>query len=183
MLFSLLSRTRAGSSPWLGRRDKRIRISQILFIIIMIVILRRTHQRIPIFQWNTVLGLLSFKLRQYHHLFQLVSFVLYSSGLDVATTTTSPFYYSILNTQLSIARNTFNFGKVPFLVAERTYRSCFEPSLNTIQMKDVTTIAKGDAETIVIGRWGISLIFNGWLIQGVTTNGALVRWFRNERYG
>ena len=38
----------------------------------------------------------------------------------------------LLDSHLSIARNTFNFGKVPFLVAEWTYGSCFEPTLDAI---------------------------------------------------
>jgi hypothetical protein len=62
------------------------------------------------------------------------------------------FFFFVLNSQLSITRNAFNFGKVPFLVAQWTNTARFEPTLNTVEMKNVSTIAKGNAQTIVIGR-------------------------------
>ena len=78
-----------------------------------------------------------------------------------------------LNSQLSIPRNSFNFGKIPFLVAKRTHGSSLEPTLDAIQMKDVTTISKGNTQTIVVRwRW-IGLIFNRRFVQGITANGAL----------
>ena len=41
-------------------------------------------------------------------------------------------FVTFLNSQLSISRNTFDFGKVPFLITQGAYGSCFEPSLDTI---------------------------------------------------
>lgn len=78
-----------------------------------------------------------------------------------------------LNSQLPIPRNSFNFGKVPFLVAKRTHGSSLEPTLDAIQMKDMTTISKGNTQTIVVGWRGIGLIFNRRFVQGITANGAL----------
>ena len=40
-------------------------------------------------------------------------------------------------------------------------------------MKDVSTIAKGDAQSAVVGRTGIGLVFNGGFVQGVATNRTL----------
>ena len=40
-------------------------------------------------------------------------------------------------------------------------------------MKDVTTIAKGNRQAIVVGRGGIGLIFNGRFVERIATNGAL----------
>jgi hypothetical protein len=47
-------------------------------------------------------------------------------------------------------------------------------------MKDVTTISKGNRQSIVVGGRGIGLIFNRWLIEGITANGAL-QWERKKR--
>ena len=79
----------------------------------------------------------------------------------------------LLNSQLTISRNTFNFGKVPFFVTERTDAACFEPALNTIQMKDVTAITKGNAQSIIIGRRRIGLVLNRRFIERIAANGAL----------
>jgi hypothetical protein len=59
---------------------------------------------------------------------------------------------SRLKAELSVSGNAFNFGKVPFLVTEWTDGACFEPSLDTVQMKDVSTVSKGNGETVVVGR-------------------------------
>jgi hypothetical protein len=47
-------------------------------------------------------------------------------------------------------------------------------------MKDVTTISKGNTQTIVVGwRW-IGLIFNRRFVQGITANGALKQQTQHE---
>ena len=74
---------------------------------------------------------------------------------------------------MSISRNTFNLGKVPFLVTERTDTTSLEPTLDAVQVKDVATIAKRNAQTIVIGRRRIGLILDTGLVERVSTNGAL----------
>lgn len=70
-----------------------------------------------------------------------------------------------LNSNLPISWNSFNFGKVPFLVAKWTYGARLEPTLNTIQMKDVTAVAKRNGQAVIIRRTRIRLIFNTWLVQ------------------
>ena len=81
--------------------------------------------------------------------------------------------YLDLNSQLSISRDALNLGKVPFLVAERTDGSCFQPTLDAIQVKDVSAISKGNGETVVVGWTGIGLILDRRLVEGVAANGAL----------
>ena len=68
---------------------------------------------------------------------------------------------------------TYHFGVVPFLVTERTDGSRFEPSLDTVQMKDMGAGTEGDGKTIVIGRGRIRLIFDRRFIERVSANGAL----------
>jgi hypothetical protein len=74
---------------------------------------------------------------------------------------------------LSIAGDAFNFGKVPFLVAEWTDGACFQPALDAIQVKDVAAISKRNGETIVVGRRRIGLILNARFVERISTNGAL----------
>lgn len=52
--------------------------------------------------------------------------------------------FLFLNSQLSVSGDSFNFGKVPFLITEWTYAPRFQPTLDAIKMKDVTTISKGN---------------------------------------
>lgn len=51
---------------------------------------------------------------------------------------------SFLNTQLSIARNAFDLGKIPFFIAQRTHRPGLQPALNAIQMKHMAAVPKGN---------------------------------------
>jgi hypothetical protein len=76
---------------------------------------------------------------------------------------------------LAVARNAFDFGKIPFLVAQRTHTAGFQPALDTIQMKHVATIAKSNRQSIIVRVRGIGLVFNRWFVQGIATNGALCR--------
>jgi hypothetical protein len=63
--------------------------------------------------------------------------------------------------------------QVPLLVAKRTDTAGFEPTLDAVQMKHVSAVTKGNAQTIVVrGRW-IGLVFNRGFIEGISTNGAL----------
>jgi len=48
------------------------------------------------------------------------------------------------NSELTVTGNAFDLSEVPFLVAQRTYTSSLQPTLNTIEMKNVTTITEGD---------------------------------------
>jgi hypothetical protein len=79
----------------------------------------------------------------------------------------------MLDSQLSISRNALNLGKIPLLVAERTHTPRLEPPLNAVQVKHVSTVAKGNAQAIVIGRGGIGLVLNRGFIERIATNGAL----------
>lgn len=45
---------------------------------------------------------------------------------------------------LTVAGNAFDFGKIPLFVAQRTNTSGFQPTLDTIEMKDVTAVSKGN---------------------------------------
>lgn len=90
---------------------------------------------------------------------------------------------TILDSQLSISRNTFNLSKVPLLVAKRTHRSSFQPTLNAIQMKDMTTVSKGNRKSIVVRRRWIRLIFNRRFIQRVSANSALEVAITQQRDG
>ena len=66
-----------------------------------------------------------------------------------------------------------HLGKVPFLVAERTDGTGLQPALDAIQVKDVSTIAEGNAESIVVGGRRIGLVFDGGFVEGIAANGAL----------
>ena len=79
----------------------------------------------------------------------------------------------VLYSQLSITRDTFDLGEVPFLVTQRAYTSSFQPSLDTIEMKDMAAITEGDGQSIVVGWARVGLVFNRRFIQTVTANGAL----------
>jgi hypothetical protein len=63
--------------------------------------------------------------------------------------------------------------EIPLLVAKRTDTSRLEPTLDAIQMKNVSTVTKGNAQAIVVRGRGISLVFNRGLVEGISTNGAL----------
>ena len=86
-------------------------------------------------------------------------------------------HHQLLDTELSIPRNPLNLGKVPFLVTERTYTAGLEPTLDTIQVKDVSTSTKGNRQTIVVGRGWVGLVFNRWLVQTIPANGTLTEAF------
>ena len=79
-----------------------------------------------------------------------------------------------LNSQLSVSRDAFNLGKVPLLVAEGTDRPRLEPALDAIQVKDVTAIAKGNAQPVVIGRRRIRLVLDRGFVERIAANGALL---------
>ena len=81
--------------------------------------------------------------------------------------------FSTLDSQLSIARNSFNLGKVPLFVTKWTYWPCLEPTLNAIKMKDVTTISKSNWQSIVIGWRRVGLIFDRRFVEWITANSAL----------
>lgn len=81
--------------------------------------------------------------------------------------------YDFLDSQLSVSRNSFNFGKVPFLVTERTNGTSFEPTLDAIQVEDVSAVSKSDAQSVVVGGTGIGLILNGGFVERIATNSAL----------
>mmetsp|Transcript_2048 Transcript_2048/g.4642 ORF Transcript_2048/g.4642 Transcript_2048/m.4642 type:complete len:93 (-) Transcript_2048:348-626(-) len=62
----------------------------------------------------------------------------------VSKVTNSHYITANLDSQLTIPWNSFNLCKVPFLVAQRTNTSCLQPTLDAIQVKDVTAISKGN---------------------------------------
>ena len=79
----------------------------------------------------------------------------------------------VLNSELSVAGDALNFGKVPLLVAERTDGTRLEPALDAVQMKDVAAIAKGDRQAVLVGGRRIGLVFNARFIERIAANGAL----------
>lgn len=74
----------------------------------------------------------------------------------------------------AIARNAFNLRKVPFLIAQRAHTPRLQPPLDTIQMEYMSAISKCNAKSIVIGRAGIGLIFNGGFVDGIATDGTML---------
>ena len=88
----------------------------------------------------------------------------------------------LLDPQLTVSGDPFNLGKVPFLVAKGTDTAGFEPSLDAIEMENVSTITKGNAQSIVVGGGWVCLVFNRWFVQTVATNGALGQqpWLRGQ---
>ena len=80
----------------------------------------------------------------------------------------------MLNAQGAVPRNPFYFGKIPLFITKRTHGARFEPSLNTIQMKDVAAISKGNAESIVVGGRWIGLVLNGRFVETVAANGTRI---------
>lgn len=77
-----------------------------------------------------------------------------------------------LHPQLSISRNALNLCKIPFLIAQGADGSSFQPSLDAVQMKNMTTISKRDGKSVIIGRRRICLIFNARFVERISTNGA-----------
>lgn len=82
--------------------------------------------------------------------------------------------YGIALKQTRIKTNTYNFGKIPFLVAEGTDGAGLEPTLDAIEVKDVTAIPKSNGQAIVVGRTGIGLILDGGFVERIAANGALI---------
>lgn len=78
-----------------------------------------------------------------------------------------------LDTQLAVARNAFNLGKVPLLVTERTDASRLKPTLNTIEMENMSAIPKCNRQPIIIRGRRICLIFDRWFIERVTADSTL----------
>ena len=72
-------------------------------------------------------------------------------SIDIIPISTKTCVLISLDSQLSVSRNTLNLGKVPLLVTERTHTPCLEPPLNAVQVKHVSTVAKGNAQAIVVG--------------------------------
>jgi hypothetical protein len=70
--------------------------------------------------------------------------------------------------------------QIPFLVAKRTDTARLEPALDAIQMKHVSTVPKGNAQTIVVRGRRIGLVFNRRFVEGISTNGALKMVMRLE---
>ena len=75
----------------------------------------------------------------------------------------------------SCRQDLLDFGKIPFLIAQRTGTAGLKPALYTIQVEDVATIAPSDAQAWVIGVacW-VGLVFNAGFIQIVSANRASV---------
>ena len=78
-----------------------------------------------------------------------------------------------LDTDLTVARDALDLGKVPLLVAKGADRPGPEPALDAVEMEDVAAIAEGNGQAIVIGRGWVGLILDGGLVERVATNGAL----------
>lgn len=83
---------------------------------------------------------------------------------------------------LPVSRDSLNFGKVPFLITQWTNGTRLQPPLDTIQMEYMSTIPKGDAQSIVVGRCWIGLIFDAGFIQWITTYGALTYDYVSHRW-
>ena len=77
-----------------------------------------------------------------------------------------------LDTDLTVARDALDLGKVPLLVAKGADRPGPEPALDAVEMEDVAAIAEGNGQTIVIGRGWVGLILDGGLVEGVAADGA-----------
>jgi hypothetical protein len=77
------------------------------------------------------------------------------------------------NSQLAVSRNAFDFGEVPFFVAEWANASGLQPTLDTVQMKHMTTVSEGNGQAVVIGWRRVGLILDGRLIERVAANSAL----------
>ena len=71
-----------------------------------------------------------------------------------------------------IPRNPLNLRKVPLRITQRTNTPRLQPPLNTIQMKHMRTIPKGNAQSIIVRGAGIGLVFDGWFVEGIATDGA-----------
>jgi hypothetical protein len=54
--------------------------------------------------------------------------------------------------QLSVTGDALNFCKVPFLVAERTYGTRFQPSLNAVQVENMPTVTERYTEPVIVRR-------------------------------
>ena len=80
---------------------------------------------------------------------------------------------SFLNSQLSVSGDAFDLRKVPLLVAKRTNRPSLEPALDAIEVKDVTTVSKGNRKAIVVGGRRVGLVLDRGFVEGVAANGAL----------
>ena len=78
-----------------------------------------------------------------------------------------------LDPQLTVAGNALNFGKVPFLIAERTDGARLEPALDAVQVEDVSAVSKGNRQAVVVRRRRVGLVLNARFVQGISTNGAL----------
>ena len=73
-----------------------------------------------------------------------------------------------------IPRNPLNFGKVPLLITKRTNRPRPQPPLNTIQVKNVSTISKGNAQPIIIRGRRVGLVFDGGFVERVSADGTVL---------
>jgi len=73
-------------------------------------------------------------------------------------------------------RNHLDLGEFPFLVTKGAGASCLEPSLNAVQVEDVTTVAPGNRQPWVIWVPGrISLILDARLVKIVAADRACIR--------
>ncbi len=79
----------------------------------------------------------------------------------------------LIDTNRATRQNLFNLGEFPLLVAQGAGRARLEPSLDAVEVKDVTTATPGNAQTRVLRvTIGVGLVFNAWLIQVVSADGA-----------
>ena len=80
----------------------------------------------------------------------------------------------------TITRDPFNLCKVPFLITQRAYTPSFQPPLDTIQMKYVSTITKRNWQSVIIRGGWVRLVFDGGFVDGITTDctmfGAGIPW-------
>lgn len=78
-----------------------------------------------------------------------------------------------LQSHRPVPRDALDLGKVPLLVAQGTDGARLEPSLDAIEVEDVSAVPERDAEAVVVGGARVGLVLDRRLVEGVAANGAL----------